>query len=102
MVRGFLTRRAVKKVFGFEANPSVLRRHTVHIEMDPEKLEEQRARVMEIRDRLPPFQYGTSPGDEEYEPGIVKEQRPMMTLNDGARYEGEWNVATENKHGKGY
>ena len=55
MVRGFLTRRAVKKVFGFEANPSVLRRHTVHIEMDPEKLEEQRARVMEIRDRLPPF-----------------------------------------------
>ena len=75
MVRGFLTRRAVKKVFGFEANPSVLRRHTVHIEMDPEKLEEQRARVMEIRDRLPPFQYGINPGDEEYEPGIVKEQR---------------------------
>ena len=55
MVRGFLTRRAVRKVFGFEMNPGLLRRHTVHIEMDPEKLEEQRARVMDIRDRLPPF-----------------------------------------------
>jgi hypothetical protein len=61
--------------------------------MDPEKLEEQRARVMDIRDSLPEFQYGL-PQDEEYEPNVIKEHRPMMTLSDGARYEGEWNVQT--------
>jgi hypothetical protein len=76
-------------------------RGTVHIEMDPEKLEEQRARVMAIRDALPPFQYGRKE-DEENEPGVIKEKRPMVTLPDGAKYEGEWNKLTNKKHGRGY
>ena len=57
-MRGYLTRRAVKKCFNFEVTHGLMRRNTVHIEMDPEKLEEQRARVMDIRDSLPEFQYG--------------------------------------------
>ena len=38
--RGFLTRRMVKKIYGFEMSHGLLMRGTVHIEMDPEKLEE--------------------------------------------------------------
>ena len=49
---------------------------------------------MDIRDHLPEFQYGL-PQDEEYEANVQKEHRQMMTLSDGARYEGEWNVQTD-------
>ena len=45
LIRGFLTRKMVKKIYGFELSHGLLMRGTVHIEMDPEKLEEQRARV---------------------------------------------------------
>ena len=69
--------------------------------MDPEKLEEQRAKVQAIRVNLPQFEYG-KPGDEDYEPGIRKEQRGMMVLQDGAQYEGEWNIDTDQRHGRGY
>jgi hypothetical protein len=44
--------------------------------MEPEKLEEQRARVQAIREGLPEFKYGMK-GDQDYEPNIVKETRPM-------------------------
>jgi len=40
LMRGFLTRRMVKKIYGFEMSQGLLMRGTVHIEMDPEKLEE--------------------------------------------------------------
>ena len=56
---------------------------------------------MAIRDALPPFQYGRKE-DEENEPGVIKEKRPMVTLPDGAKYEGEWNKLTNKKHGRGY
>jgi hypothetical protein len=72
MIRGFLTRRMVKKIYGFEMSHGLLMRGTVHIEMDPEKLEEQRARVQAIRENLPEFEYGRD-DDEDYEPGIQKE-----------------------------
>jgi hypothetical protein len=72
MIRGFLTRRMVKKIYGFEMSHGLLMRGTVHIEMDPEKLEEQRARVQAIREELPEFEYGRD-DDEDYEPGIRKE-----------------------------
>lgn len=79
MIRGFLTRRMIKKIYGFEMSHGLLMRGTVHIEMDPEKLEEQRARVQAIRENLPEFEYGRD-DDEDYEPGIVKESRNMMVL----------------------
>ena len=62
LVRGFLTRRVIKQVYGFEMSQGLLMRGTVHIEMEPEKLEEQRARVQAIRNTLPEFIYG-QPGD---------------------------------------
>ena len=51
--------------------------------MEPEKLEEQRARVQAIRQTLPEFEYGL-PEDQDYEKGIIKEQRPMIVLQDGS------------------
>ena len=40
LIRGFLTRKMVKKIYGFEMTHGLLMRGTVHIEMDPEKLDE--------------------------------------------------------------
>ena len=42
LIRGYLSRKRIKRVYGFEMTPGLLNRGTVHIEMDPEKLEEQR------------------------------------------------------------
>lgn len=49
----------------------LLMRGTVHIEMDPDKLEEQRARVQAIREQLPEFEYGRD--EEDYEANVFKE-----------------------------
>lgn len=43
VIRGFLTRRRVKNVYGFAMTPGLLRRAV--LEMDPAKLEEQRLKV---------------------------------------------------------
>ena len=72
----------------------LMNRGTVHIEMDPEKLEEQRQRVQAIKERLPEFVYGQYQ-DEDYEPGVYKMHRQMTILPDGAQYEGEWNTQAE-------
>ena len=40
IIRGFLARRRVKKAYGFEMTHGLMNRGTVHVEMDPEKLEE--------------------------------------------------------------
>jgi len=40
IMRGYMARKKIKKVYGFEMTPGLLKRGTVHIEMDPEKLEE--------------------------------------------------------------
>ena len=40
MIRGFLARRKVRRIYGYEMTHGLLNRGTVHIEMDPEKLEE--------------------------------------------------------------
>ena len=45
IIRGFIARRRVKKTYGFEMTHGLMNRGTVHVEMDPEKLEEQRKRV---------------------------------------------------------
>ena len=63
----------VKKIYGFEMSHGLLMRGTVHIEMDPDKLEEQRARVQAIREQLPEFEYGRD--EEDYEANVFKEQR---------------------------
>lgn len=40
LIRGFLSRVMVKKIYGFEMSQGLLMRGTVHIEMEPEKLEQ--------------------------------------------------------------
>ena len=40
MFRGHLTRKKVKKIYGYEMTPGLLNRTTILVEMDPEKLEE--------------------------------------------------------------
>ena len=42
IIRGYLERKKIKQMYGYEMTPGLLNRGTVHIEMDPEKLEEQR------------------------------------------------------------
>lgn len=101
LMRGFLARRRVKRTYGYEMSRGLMMRGSVHIEMDPQKLEAQRARVQQIREQLPEFEYGLYQ-DEDYEPQVFKEQRPMLILQDGAQYEGEWNTSTDQRHGRGY
>ena len=63
----------------------LMNRGANQVEMDPEKLEEQRARVQAIREQLPEFQYGTfDKEDEEDKDTVKKESRPMQQLPDGA------------------
>lgn len=45
--------------------------------------------VAEICEKLGPFQYGAAPND-----GQPREKRELTTLENGARYEGEWNTST--------
>ena len=42
MVRGWRARKYVKQAYGFEASPGMKNHGLVHVEMDPEKLEQQR------------------------------------------------------------
>ena len=72
LMRGFLARRWVKKVYGYEMSRGLMMRGSVHIEMDPQKLEAQRARVQAIREQLPEFEYGLYQ-DEDFEPTVFKE-----------------------------
>ena len=99
IIRGFLARRRVKNVYGFQMTPGLLRRAVV--EMDPAKLEEQRQKVQEIRKLLPAFEYGVY-DEEDNEAGVNVEKRDMQVLADNAQYEGEWNVDSDTRHGRGY
>lgn len=99
-VRGLLTRKRIKRAYGFTVSPGLFGRGTMHIEMDPEKLEEQKARVRVLREQLPEFIYGQDE-DEDDEPGVIKEARPKLPLPDGAQYEGEWDMKTDMRHGRG-
>lgn len=91
IMRGYLARKQIKRIYGYEMTPGLLNRGTVHIEMDPEKLERQRENVQAIRERLPEFIYGLYPNEDVPDAGIIKKHKDMMILPDGAHYEGEWN-----------
>lgn len=57
---------------------------------------EARKLVMQIRNSLEPFDFEPSPTPD----GVVRMQRPLMTLDNGAEYEGEWDELGR-KDGKG-
>ena len=100
MVRGFRARKAVKRIYGFQASPGLMNRGMVQIEMDPQKLEQQRQNVQMIRQQLPQFEYGMEQG-EDADDGSRLEKRATQVLQDGAHYTGQWNVDTGERHGRG-
>ena len=51
---------------------------------------------MQIRNSLEPFDFEPSPAPD----GVARMQRPLMTLDNGAEYEGEWDELGR-KDGKG-
>lgn len=52
--------------------------------------------VQDIKKQMGPFDYGMHIKDR-----VKREVRTMATVEDGARYEGEWNVDTGERDGKG-
>lgn len=56
-------------------------------------------KVQEIKERLGPFKYGNSTQDND---GVQRKKRALITLENGARYEGEWNEQTDKRDGRGY
>jgi hypothetical protein len=44
------------------------------------------------------FNYDPQPSSD----GIKRKKRALVTLENGARYEGEWNEETNKRDGKGY
>jgi hypothetical protein len=55
-------------------------------------------KVLEIKDRLGAFNYEPTPKDD----GVKRKKRALITLENGARYEGEWNESTNKRDGRGY
>lgn len=100
IVRGYLTRQQIKKVYGFQRTPGMLNKGKIRIDMDPEQLEQQKQKVRDIKEKLPPFEYGKYQ-DEDVEPGIKKEKRAEVKFPDGSVFDGEWNKANDSRHGRG-
>jgi hypothetical protein len=96
--RGIVTRRAIKEQYGFEAKTRANMQY-----MDQEanmtsemQVMEARRLVMGIRETLEPFDFEPRPEDD----GVIVIQRPLMSLENGAQYEGEWDEMGL-KHGRG-
>ena len=104
MMRGFLARRKVKSLYGYEMTHTLFSKRpgTVPVQMDPAVLEEQRQQVQRLRSSLKPFEYGTFPEEDQHDPAVSIVRRDMQTLADNAQYEGEWDEVENMRHGRGY
>lgn len=58
----------------------------------------QNAKVIQIKENLGEFKYEPTPADD----GVKRKKRQLITLENGARYEGEWNEDTNKRDGRGY
>jgi hypothetical protein len=58
-------------------------------------------RVQEIKEKLGPFKYETQTGGNASD-GVRRKKKALITLENGARYEGEWNEETNKRDGRGY
>jgi len=77
-----MTRRAIKVKYGFEAKNAAFKSSpSSNVDLESRKF------VMKIRDSLEPFSYEPSPPLD----GVIRTNRPLLTLDNGAEYEGEWN-----------
>ena len=55
-------------------------------------------RVLAIKDQLGEFRYEPTPQDD----GVKRKKKQLITLENGARYEGEWNEDSNKRDGRGY
>jgi len=89
-----MARRKIKDRYGFQCK--TMASHTKfgsHVEPNYAN-----QRVQEIKVKLGGFNYNPAPVDD----GVLRKKRALITLENGARYEGEWNEATNKRDGKGY
>jgi hypothetical protein len=54
-------------------------------------------KVQELRSKLGPFQYPINTEKDS----VQRKKLPQKTLDNGAMYEGEWNVDSNKRDGKG-
>ena len=92
-----MTRRAIKAQYGFEARTGSGRDGQTYSQSNAQ-VEEARRLVMQIRASLEAFQYEPQP-DWYNASAATLEKREMVTLENGAEYEGEWMDGT--KFGRG-
>jgi hypothetical protein len=78
--RGFLGRKRVKRIRS-GGTQSMMRHNEMLTGNNFENVE-----VQQIREQLGDFEYGKP----EPSLGMNRESRPMISLENGARYEGEW------------
>lgn len=86
--RGIITRRQVKEKYGFEAHLMSSKQDNpqTFTQSDAQVMEARRL-VMQIRSSLESFQYGPTPVNYE---STARTTQKMVTLDNGAEYEGEW------------
>ncbi len=93
LARGFIARRKVQKVHGFTVTAG-FRGTGLNVEANYAN-----PVVQEIKRQLGEFNYNPKPTPDK---GSVLKSRSMITLENGARYEGEWNEESNKREGMGY
>lgn len=58
--------------------------------------------VMRIREESGPFNYEVGPYMEEYSDDQERDRRELTTIDNEAKYQGEWIVGTETRDGRGF
>ena len=92
LFRGSLARKKTEQRFGFRIR--TMGGHYGNI-VEPNY---QNPKVQEIKERLGPFKYGSAQDND----GVRRKHRALITLENGARYEGHWNEDTNKRDGRGY
>ena len=92
--KGMMTRRLIREQHGFVAKTHMMA-HPTYTQSDAQVMEARRL-VMQIRNQLEPFEYEPSPPPD----GVNRIKRPLVTLDNGAEYEGEWDEVGR-KDGRG-
>lgn len=82
--KGVITRRIVREQYGFVAR-AALPQQQLYTQSDAQVMEARRL-VMQIRNSLEPFNYEPAMRSD----GQRRIKRPLITLDNGAEYEGEW------------
>lgn len=91
LIRGHLARKRIKQRYGFQAKTM----GSLGYITNPNY---QNPKVHEIKQRLGGFNYQPAPRED----GVRRSQRELITLENGAKYEGEWNDSTNERDGRGY